>query len=272
MRKIIVNFRKIALRKKFDEAKLNMQDKLQQLLVIVATVGMIVLNWLAAIGILGGIETGAISDKYPTHITPAGFAFAIWGLIYLGMLVFSLYQALPSNAAKFRGLRRIYILSCVANGAWLYVWSQEMMVVSLGIIIVLLLTLAVINVKLRATETIAEYWLAKVPFGIYFGWVTAAAILNATVTLVSLGVDFSDTATKLTGAALILIAAALGAFVRWKLKNYFYPLAVAWALTAIAVKQSGQTLIVTACAIGVIICLLAAVSFVMDMNSSENPA
>jgi len=249
-----------------------MQDKLQQFLVIVATVGMIILNWLAAVGILGGIETGLISDKYPTHITPAGFAFAIWSLIYLGMIAFSIYQALPSNAAKFRGMRRFYILSCVANGAWLYIWSQELMVVSLGIIFVLLLTLAVINIKLQATETNAEYWLAKVPFGIYFGWVTAATIVNATVTLVSLGVSFSDAATNLTAVILILIAAALGAFVRWKLKNYFYPLAIAWALTAIAVKQSGQTLIVTACAIGVIISLVAAISFVMEMPSSENRA
>lgn len=249
-----------------------MQDKLQQFLVIVATVGMIILNWLAATGVYGGIETGAISGKYPTHITPAGFAFAIWSLIYLGMIAFSIYQALPSNAAKFRDLRRIYILSCVANGAWLYVWSQEMMIVSLFVIILLLTTIGTINVKLRATGTNAEYWLAKVPFGLYFGWVTAATILNATITLVSLGVDFSETATNLTGAALILIAAALGAFVRWKLKNYFYPLAVAWALTAIAVKQSGQTIIVSACAVGVIVCLIAAISFVMEMPSSENRA
>ena len=249
-----------------------MQDKLQQFLVIVATVGMIILNWLAKVGILGGIETGAISDKYPTHITPAGFAFAIWGLIYLGMLAFSIYQALPSNAGKYRDVRRIYILSCVANGAWLYTWSQEMMIVSLGIIVVLLISLALINIKLPVSETKGEYWLTKFPFGLYFGWVTAATILNATITLISLGIDFPETTTILIGAALMLIAAALGALVRWKLKNYFYPLAVAWALTAIAVKQSGQTLIVTACAIGVIICLVAAISFVMEMPSSESRA
>lgn len=249
-----------------------MQDKLQQFLVIAATIGMIILNWLAATGILGGVDTGAISDKYPTHITPAGFAFAIWSVIYLGVIAFSIYQALPSNAEKFRGLRRYYILSCAANGAWLYLWSQEMMIVSLATIIILLISLAVINIKLRATETHSEYWLAKVPFGLYFGWVTAATILNATITLVSVGVSFSETTTKIIGAALMLIAAALGAFVRWKLKSYSFPLAVAWALTAIAVKQSGQTLIVTACAFGVIICLVAAISFVMDMPSSEKRA
>lgn len=246
-----------------------MNDRLQQILVIIATIGMIIFNGLAATGNLGGTDTAAVSDKYPTHITPAGYAFAIWSLIYFGMLAFGIYQALPSNAEKFRGLRRIYIISCIANCFWLYVWSQESIVVCLGIIIVLLVCLGIINVKLRATETLGEYWLAKVPFGIYFGWVTAATILNAAIALVYLGVKTSDSTANLFGAFLILIAAALGAVVRWKLKNYFYPLAIAWALTAIAVKQSGQTIVVSAAAVGVIVCLIAAISFVMDMPSTE---
>ena len=247
-----------------------MNDKLQQILVIVATIGLIAVNYMAATGVLGGVDTGAISDRYPTHITPAGFAFAIWSLIYLGVIAFSVYQALPSKAERFRGFRRVYIVSCAANCAWLYVWSQEAIVVALGIIVVLLVSVGIINVKLRETESLGEYWLVKVPFGIYFGWVTAATILNATIALVYLNVRVSDTAASLLGAGLLLIAAALGAIVRWKLKNYFYPLAIAWALTAIAVKQSGQTIVVVAAAIGVIVCLVAAVSFVMDMNSTAN--
>lgn len=227
---------------------------------------MILLNYLAATGILGGIDTGAVSDKYTTNITPAGYAFAIWSLIYLGMIAFSIYQALPSNAEKFRGLRNVYIISCIANGLWLYVWSQEAIVVCLGIILVLLACLAAINSKLKNTETNADYWFVKVPFGIYFGWVTAATILNATIALVYLGVKTSDTTAWILGAILIFTAATLGVLIRLKLKNYFYPLAIAWALTAIAVKQSGQTVIVASCAFAVIICLVAAISFVMEMK------
>ncbi len=246
-----------------------MNDKIQQILVIVATIGMIIFNWLAAAGIPGGIATGAVSDKYQTKLTPAGYAFAIWSLIYLGMIAFSIYQALPSNTDRFRGLRRIYILSCVANCAWLYLWHQEMIVVCLAVIFILLGTLAFINIKLQNTETNGEFWLAKVPFGLYFGWVTAATILNAAIALVYLNVKVSDSTAVILGAVLILIAAVLGVIIRWKLRNYFYPLAIAWALTAIAVKQSGQTLIVASAAIGVIACLLAAISFVMEMKSSS---
>lgn len=241
-------------------------ERAKQILVIIATFAMILLNYLAATGILGGVDTGAVSDKYPTNITPAGYAFAIWGLIYIGMIAFSIYQALPSNAEKFKGLRWIYILSCAANGLWLYVWSQEAIVVCLGIILVLLACLAAINTKLKSTETNADYWLVKVPFGIYFGWVTAAAILNASIALVYLGVRTSETTAQVLGAILILTAAGLGVLIRLKLKNYFYPLAIAWALTAIAVRQSGQTVIVMSCAFAVIICLVATISFVMEMN------
>ena len=245
-----------------------MNDKIQPFLVIVATVGMIVFNYFAATGILGGTATNVVSDKFPTPITPAGYAFAIWSLIYFGCLVFSIYQALPSQIAKFRGLRRIYIVSCVANCAWLYFWSQEMIVVCLGVILFLLGTLAVINFKLKIAETYGEYWFAKFPFGIYFGWVTAATLVNAMIALVYLGIPMGY--SIYLGAAFIFVAGILGVLVRLKFTNHFYPLAIAWALTAIAVKQSGKTMIVATAAVAVIACLIAALSFVMNLPSSEN--
>lgn len=249
-----------------------MNEKIQQLLVVTATIGTIIFNGLAGAGYVNNVSPEVISDKYPTYITPAGYAFAIWSLIYLGLLIFSIYQALPAQAARFRDIRRVYILSCVANCGWLYYWHHDMILVCLVIILFLLGTLAFINVRLQTTDTNAEYWLAKVPFGIYFGWVTAATILNATIALVSLNVQVSETLANVLAAALLLIAAGLGFLIRLKLRNYFYPLAIAWALTAIAVKQTGHVLIISAAAVGVIICLLAAVSFVMDQKSSSTPA
>jgi len=244
-----------------------MSHKLQPVLVLIATLGTIVFNYFAATGILGGVPTNVVSDKYPTPLTPAGYAFAIWSLIYAGCLAFSIYQALPSQRAKFRRLRRIYIFSCVANCAWLYFWSREQVVVCLGVILILLAALAFINLKLKTTETTGEYWFAKFPFGIYFGWVTAAALVNAMIALVYLGMPLGF--SIYLGAFFILGAAFFGVLGRIKLTNYFYPLAIAWALTAIAVKQSGKTLIVAAAAVGVIVCLIAAISFVMTMPSSE---
>ncbi|MGI8555641.1 MAG: hypothetical protein ACR2LT_04715 [Pyrinomonadaceae bacterium] len=247
----------------------NNRERIKQILVIVATGGVILINYLAAVGLVNNISPAAISAKYPTLITPAGYAFSIWGLIYFGLMVFSIYQVLPKNAEKFRLLRTVYILNCAANCLWIYCWHHEMPVICLGIIFLLLGTLAFINVGLQKTDSYSEYWLAKAPLGLYFGWVTAAAILNAAVALVYLNVQVSDSTGEILGAVLLLAAGVLGVIICLKLKNYFYPLGIAWALTAIAVEHGGHTLIISAAAGGVSVCLLAALSFVMFMKSSE---
>ena len=245
-------------------------ERLKQFLVIIATVGVIFFNYLATTGYVGGVTPDFISNLYPTRITPAGFAFAIWSLIYLGLLAFSIYQALPSNAERYRHLRSVYILNCAANCAWLYFWHHEMITVSLGVIFLMLGTLAYLNAHLRQTESLAEFWLVKFPFGLYFGWITAATILNATITLIYLKVPIPDSSAVIIGAALLLTATAAGVIIRFTLNNPFYPLAIAWALTAIAVKQSGQTLIVASAAVGVIVSLIVAISYVITINNRTN--
>src|ERR1044072_740542 len=110
----------------FDESIfIKMNERLKQILVLVATAGMIFVNWMAGKGFINNVSTGEISDKFQTLTTPAGYAFAIWGLIYLGLTAFGIYQILPANAARFRPVRSIYILSCVLNCAWIYGWDYE---------------------------------------------------------------------------------------------------------------------------------------------------
>jgi hypothetical protein len=232
---------------------------------------VIVFNWMAADGRINNVTPEIISALYPTPITPAGYTFAIWSLIYLGLIVFSVYQALPKNAERFRGIRTIYIVSSVLNCGWIYFWHHNMILVCLGVIAALLAALLFINIKLKRSDSYAGYWAVSAPFGIYFGWVTAAAIVNSFVALKYLNVQMSSTSETILAVVCILFAGALGVIVRAKLTNYLYPLAVAWALTGIGVKQSGGTLIVAAAAIGTIACLIAACSFVMNLNSSISP-
>lgn len=244
-------------------------DKFRAVLVLAATIGTIAFNWLAATGYVNGVTPEIISNKYPTNITPAGYAFTIWSLIYLGMIAFSIYQVLAANMARFRGIRSLYIVSCALNCAWIYFWHQDQIAICLAIILSLLAILLLISVKLKEFDSIADSAFAKAPFGIYFGWVTAASLVNVAILLVHLKIDLGSSAS-VVGVILILFAAALGVLIRVRLTNYFYPLAIAWALTAIAVKQSGQTWIVSAAAVGVIACLIASLSFVMNLNSSIN--
>jgi len=246
-------------------------DRPRSILVIIATLGVIVFNWFAASGRINNITPEAISAKYPTVITPAGYTFAIWSLIYLGLIVFSIYQALPANLAKFRRIRTLYIFTCVLNCSWLFLWHHDMVLPAFGVILILLAVLLYINIELKETGSYAEYWAAAAPFAIYFGWVTAAAIVNFGVVLYSLGYQMPGNSGILFGSVCLLFAAAIGIFVRVKLTNYLFPMSIAWALTGIAVKQSGKTLLVSAAAVGTVACLIAACSFVMNLNSSISP-
>lgn len=243
--------------------KNNQSDLLKQILVIIATLGTIAVNSLAGIGRIGGVTPKDISDKYYTSLTPSGYAFTIWSLIYFGLIIFSIYQALPSKGERFRNLRSIYIISCVANCLWIYLWHYDQILACLAVIFVLLLTLVFINLNLRNTKSVAETWFAATPFALYFGWVTVATILNSTIALVSLGIQTSETTTNILACALIAVAAVFGVIFRQVLSNSAYPLAIAWALTAIGVQQSGKTAIVIFTAFGTIACLLAALSFVL---------
>src|SRR5829696_4204210 len=135
-------------------------DRMRSFLVLAATIGVIVFNWLAATGRLGS-DTAAISAKYPTLVTPAGYAFSIWGLIYVGLLAFSVYQLLPANLARFRGVRSFYIFSCALNCAWLYFWHRDQIVICFAIILSLAITLLVICYQLRDAESMRETWAAK---------------------------------------------------------------------------------------------------------------
>lgn len=239
----------------------NKSERVKQILVIVATAGVIFINYLAGTGQINDTQTGAISDKYPTAITPAGYAFSIWSLIYLGLIAFSIYQALPKNAGKFMNIRTVYILNCAANCAWLYLWHYDQITISVAVMLVILATLVFINLKLLKSESAAELWLARVPFNLYFGWIAVATILNMTIALVYLGIRTSDSLTTVLGCILLAVATALGVIMQIRFANVAFPLTVAWALTAIAIKQSGRnTAIVTIAAFGVAALLISALS------------
>jgi len=246
----------------------NSQDRMRSILVLVATIATIAFNGLAATGRVNGVAAEVISDKYPTVLTPAGYAFSIWSLIYLGLLAFSVYQLLPANLLRFRPVRLLYIISCVLNCAWIYFWHREQIGICLLLIVALLMTLIALIVLFRRPGSEGGAIFTKTVFGIYAGWVTAATLVNFTIFLKYSGFEMSATVWTIHGVICILLAAFLSVIVRFKLQNYLYPLAIAWAATAIAVKQSGNTAMVVAASICVIVCLVMAISFVMDQKSS----
>jgi benzodiazapine receptor len=243
-------------------------DKIRAALVLVATIATIAFNGLASTGSLNGVMTDEVSNRYSTVITPAGFTFSIWAAIYLGLLGFSIYQLLPSKNEVFRSVRTLFIATCVLNCVWLWFWHQYQLGICVVIIIALASVLFLMNLRFKHAATISDAIFGKGIFGLYFGWVTAASLVNTMIFLVYAGVEMSATAWKIAGIFALVLAAGFAVIVRFKLRNYLYPLAIAWAATGIAVKQSGNTSIVVASAFCVIVGLVMAVSFVMDQKST----
>lgn len=223
-----------------------------QIAVVLATVAVIVVNYFSATGLINNRDAGEVSDIYPTGITPAGYAFAIWSLIYIGSIGFTFYQLMPDSGKNvFLAKTRIpYLVLSAANIGWIFSWHYEMIPVTVALMLVLLVCLARINLVFAEVSDKGDIWLAKVPFAIYFGWVTVAAILNVTILFVYMGLEMGGSAETWAGVLLLAAATAIGIILRFRLDSMGYPLTIAWALTAIGVEQSGDTIIVLFTALG----------------------
>ena len=168
------------------------KDISRQLAVVITTVFALVMNGAANAIPLNGRNTGEISDSFNVLFVPAGYVFSIWGLIYLGLLAYTLFQALPAQRTNTR-LRRtgwLVALSSIANGAWIYFWHFGNYPVTLLVMLVLLAALVAIYLRLDIGLTkfgAVEKWTVSVPFSIYLGWITVATIANATALLSYLG-------------------------------------------------------------------------------------
>ena len=240
-------------------------DRIRSLLVLAALLGTIIFNWLAATGYLGGITPAAISREHPTVVTPADYVFSIWTLIYLGLAVFSIYQLTRNGSVASIPIRSLFIFTCALNCAWLFFWLQDQIVICAGLIWALGTALILIDKKLR---TLNAPLFIKAVFGTYLGWVIVAALINSVIAF-SFG-NGTRSFGAYEGAIMVLIAAGVGVALRVLLTDYFAPLAIAWGLTAIAVQQSGKTVIVSAAEVGVVACLIASFTFVLNLNSSRN--
>lgn len=238
---------------------------------MLATLTTVGVNFLAAMGYINGVAPNVISDRYPTVITPAGWTFSIWSLIYTGLIGFSIYQLLPSKAARFDRVRVPYIVSCVLNCAWILLWHHFHIGLCAVVIALLLLSLFWVNLRLDKPSSLAETLLAKGTFGLYAGWVTLATLVNLLVYLVSIGVGWSYAVWSVIGILCLVLAAAAAILVRLKLGNFVYPLAVAWAAAGIGANQSGKnTAIVVTTAIVCIGCLIVAGSVVTELRDSTS--
>lgn len=215
-------------------------------LVIVFYLAMVGVNALANILPINGITTGEVSDSYPNLFAPAGLTFSIWGVIYLLLGIYSVYQLLDyrktRDNSKARLLNRIgfiFILSCLANIGWILAWHNLWIGISTILIFFLLICLIVINQMTKKTSQFTnwEKILIRVPFSIYFGWITVASIANVTTLLVDLnwnGWGFSEQAWTIV---ILLVGLVIALVTMISNRDIIYGLTVIWAYLGIAIKH-----------------------------------
>lgn len=204
---------------------------------------VIAMNVLSNALPINGQSMPEISAKYPSLFTPAGFTFSIWGLIYLALLVFVVWQALPAQRsdAKVAGISTLFKINCLANAAWLVAWHYDLLVLSLLIMLTILATLIMIYRSLIAEIDAApftEHLVLYLPFSLYTGWITVASIANASVLQTAYGWDNSGISAIQWTLLKIAVAGAIGATMLLRKADVPFALVVAWAAYGISAMQS----------------------------------
>ncbi len=236
-------------------------DKLRQFFVVFSIIALIVMNYLSNTGAFGGQTNKVISDKYHTLITPAGYAFSIWGVIFLGLMAFAIYQSLESQRGntRFRAVGWWVVLNAFCNAIWSPLFNNERIGLALLVILVMLFSLVVIEHRLlqrfnvplisadpdatlpESTASPTETWLSRIPFSIYFGWLTVATILNVTVYLKSTDFSLMGLNEQTWAMAMLVVGMVVGTVVFNRYRSVAYILVFAWAYVAIAVEQQGHS-------------------------------
>jgi len=217
---------------------------------------MIFMNYLANALPLNNKTTGQLSDSYPNLFVPAGITFSIWGVIYLLLAAWCVFQFTTKGKAVAAGIGWLFAISCLLNGLWIVAWHYEKLPLSLLIMAGLLITLILIGINIKGLSS----GLTKAAFGIYLGWICIATIANVTALLVSLnwgGFGLSHqtwTIIMISVGALVVAAAIL------RLENPFIGFAVVWAFAGIILKRSDDyRAIVFAAAITIILVALVTI-------------
>ena len=254
-----------------------------RVLAAVSFVVMVSVNILANVLPINDVKTADISSLYDNLFAPAGYTFAIWGLIYLLLACYTLYQMglfqpkdAPIKSDLFGKIGIYFIISSLANAAWIFAWHYDQIAISVVLMAVILVSLIMISRILIAEELSArESAFIRVPFSVYFGWITIATIANITTFLVSLGWNGFGISDAMWTVIMIAIGLLISGANTWKNKDIAYGLTVIWALVGILVKHlstSGYggfyTSVIATC-IASIVLLLGLVGYIVYTNREK---
>ncbi|MFA0814951.1 MAG: tryptophan-rich sensory protein [Anaerofustis sp.] len=219
----------------------NSRITLLRIMNLVFFLGMITVNALANILPINGLNTGEISDFYPNLFTPAALTFSIWGVIYLLLALFILYQfGLMGGKESTPLIGEIgvwFSVSCAANMLWILSWHHLKIGLSLIWMLLLLVSLIVIAGKVNGVSEAKKGFFLKLPFFVYFGWITVATIANVTAFLVDAGWSGFGLSEADWTVVILAVGTVIACSAVFRFKSAAYGFVVIWAYAGIIAKH-----------------------------------
>ena len=218
-------------------------NKSMKIINTVAFLAMIIVNLLANIVPFGGKTTGEVSAAYPNLFTPAPITFAIWGVIYVLLAGFILYQwgifdkgILSSGLVRHIGIW--FTVTCVLNIAWILLWHSDAIGFSTLCIAGLLISLVILQKKTSIySDGIRGYALFRAGFDIYFGWIIVASIANVSVFLTKYNWNGFGLSDSFWMSVILIAGAIIGIATVVVSRKYLSGAAVIWAYTGILIRH-----------------------------------
>ncbi len=212
---------------------------------VTAVISVLVVNALSAILPINGKTPGELSDLYVNLFVPSGLTFAIWGVIYLQLAAFVIYQfmlALKGDEKQvLKDISYWFILSSIFNIGWIFAWHYELMIVSILAMLGLLASLIVLYQRLgigQGRGDNSRKSCIHATFSVYLGWISVATIANITAALVKYQWTGWGISQQVWTIVMVSIAAILGLVFLFIHNDIFYTLVVDWALIGIYLKRS----------------------------------
>lgn len=210
------------------------------LLLVIATVAV---NGLAEALPFNNISTAAISDKFSTLFTPAGYVFAIWGIIYIGWIAYAVFPFLnKKHDGQLLKAFPSFIIAAIANMLWLVLWHYEQLGLSVIVMLILLGSLIIVYRKLEIGITKVPkqvMWMVNIPVSIYLGWISVATIANISAFLTQIQWDRFGQPAYIWAILMIIVAAALGGLMIFLRKDMAFAGVLIWAFWGISIALAG---------------------------------
>ena len=213
---------------------------------------------------INGVSTKEISDMYSNLFTPAPITFSVWGIIYLGLVVYVIWQlrsvfsnvAVPEVDVVVQKIGVLFLMSCIFNGAWIFAWHSDKLLFSVILMLGLLLTLIEINkmISYRLPNTPQYKAVLKIPFGLYLGWISIATIANIAAYLTKINWNGFGLDARFWQMLMVLVGSLIACWAVAKLNNVAYGIVVIWGLGGILMVRMNDAVPSLAINLLIILC------------------